>query len=109
LPLTVKKLNILPLCSQYIFTLSKFVGKNIDALKSKSAVHSINTTHGFHLQPPTTNVTEEQKGEYYFGFKIFGNLPLNIKHSSHDTNRFKLALIKFLLAGYFYSCDEYFG
>jgi hypothetical protein len=46
---------------------------------------------------------------YYFGVKIFGNLPLNIKHSSHDTNKFKLALRKFILAGYFNSCDEYFA
>jgi len=62
-----------------------------------------------HLQPPTTNVMEEQKGVYYFGVKIFGNLPLNIKHSSHDTNKFKLALRMFRLAEYVYSCDEYFA
>ena len=45
---------------------------------------------------------EAQKGEYYFGIK------LNIKHSSHDTNKFKLALRKFLLTGSFYFCDGYF-
>jgi hypothetical protein len=54
-------------------------------------------------------VTEEQKGVYYFGVKIFGNLPLKIKHSAHDTNKFKMTLRTFLLAGYFYSCDEYFA
>jgi hypothetical protein len=55
------------------------------------------------------HLTEAEKGVYYFGVKIFGNLPLNIKHSSHDTNKFKFALKKFLLGGSFYSCDEYFG
>jgi len=37
------KLNILPLYSQYIFSLSTFVVKNTDASKSNSEIHSINT------------------------------------------------------------------
>jgi len=37
------KLNILPLHSQYIFSLSTFVVKNTDAFKLNSAIHSINT------------------------------------------------------------------
>jgi len=103
-----KKLNILPLYSQYIITLSKFVVKSTDAFKSNSAVHSINTTQDFDLHTTTTNRTEVLKGINYYGMKIFSNLPLNIKHSSHDTNKFKLALRKFLLAGSFYCCNEYF-
>jgi len=45
-----KKLNILPLHSQYIFSLLLFVVKNINMFKSNSVVHSINTRHCSDLQ-----------------------------------------------------------
>jgi hypothetical protein len=57
-----KKLNILPLYSQYIFSLSTFVVKNTDALKSNSVVHSINTKQGPDVHLPVTNLTKAQKG-----------------------------------------------
>jgi len=87
-----KKLSILPLYSQYILPLSTVVVKNMVAFKSGSANHSINTKQGFDVHPPTTNLTKAQKGVYYYGIKTFSNLPLNIKHLSHDTNKYKLAL-----------------
>jgi hypothetical protein len=70
-----KKFNILSLYSQYIFSLSTFVVKSTDAFKLNSAIHSISTRQGSDLQSPTTNLTKAQKGEYYFGIKIFNNLP----------------------------------
>ena len=71
-------------------------------------MHGINTTQGFDLNPPTTNDTSTKSSVlYYSGIKISNNLPLNIKHLSQDTNKFKLALKKFLQAGSFYSCKEY--
>jgi hypothetical protein len=91
-------LNILPLYPQYILLLSTFVVKNIDASKANSAIHSINTEKGFDLHPPMPNLTKAQNAIYYCGNKIFCNLPLNIKHLSHVTNKFKSALRKFLLA-----------
>jgi hypothetical protein len=66
-----------------------------------SAIDSINTRQDFDLHPPKTNLTKAQKGLYYPGIKIFNNLPLNIRQLSHDANKFKLDLKKFLLAGYF--------
>ena len=38
-------------------------------------------------------------------FQLFTTLH---KHLSHDTNKFKLAWKKFILAGFFYSYTEYF-
>jgi hypothetical protein len=80
-----RKLNILPIYSQYIFSLSAFVVKNIDAFKLNTAIYSINNRQGSALHPPT-NLTKAQKAVYYSGIKIFYNLPLNIKQLSHDTN-----------------------
>jgi hypothetical protein len=80
-----KKLNILPIYSQYTFSLTAFVVKNINAFKSNTAIRSINNRQGSDLHPPT-NLTKAQEAAYYSGIKIFSNLPLNIKQLSHVTN-----------------------
>ena len=56
-----KKLNIFLPYSQCIFSLSAFVVKNIDTLKSNSAIYSINTILILDLYPPTTNLTKHKK------------------------------------------------
>jgi len=40
-----KKLNVIPLHSQYILSLLLFVVQNIEEFTSNSEVHSINTRH----------------------------------------------------------------
>jgi hypothetical protein len=89
-----KKLHILPFYSQYTLSSSTSVVKNIDALTLNSAIHIMNTRQSFDLHSPTTNLTKAQKE-----FKIFNNLPLNIKQLFRDTNKLKLALRKLLVAG----------
>jgi hypothetical protein len=43
----------------------------------------------------------------YSGIKIYNILPTGIKQLSGDVNKFKLALKKFILAGSFYSIEEF--
>jgi hypothetical protein len=74
-----KKLNILPLHSQYILSLLLFVVKNIEEFASNSEVHSINSHHRSDFYPPSIKFTKYQKGVYYSGIKIFDHLPQNIK------------------------------
>jgi hypothetical protein len=90
-----KKLNIFPLHSQYILSLSLFVVKNIDKFKSNFEVYSINTRHRFDLFPPTAKLSKFQKGVYYSGIKIFNHLPQSIKHLSGNVKKLKGALKKF--------------
>jgi hypothetical protein len=87
-----KKLNILPLHSQYILSLLLFVVKNIKEFKSNFKVHSINTHHRSDLFPPATKLTKYHKAVYYWGIKIFNHLPQSIKNLSWNVNKFKLAL-----------------
>jgi len=103
-----KKLNILPLYSQYILLLLLFVVKNIDVFITNSEVHTINTRHRSDLHPLSINLTKYQKGVYYSGIKIFNHLPQNIKNLSWNVKEFKSALKRFLVMGSFYSLDEYF-
>jgi hypothetical protein len=77
-----KKLNILPLHSQYILSLLLFVVKHIDEFKSNFEVHSITTRHRSDLFPPATKLSKYRKGIYYSGIKIFSHLPQSIKNLS---------------------------
>jgi hypothetical protein len=90
-----KKLNILPLHSQYILSLLLFVVKNIDEFTANSFVHSINTRHKSDLHPPSIKVSKYQKGVYYSGIKIFNYLPQKIKDLSWNIKKFKLDLKRF--------------
>ena len=72
-----KKLNILPLHSQYILSLLVFVVKNIHEFTTNSDVHTINTRHKSDLHPPSIKLPKYQKEVYYSVIKIFNYLPAN--------------------------------
>jgi len=65
-----KKLNILPLHSQYVLSLLLFVVQNIEEFTSNSEVHSINTRHKSDLYPPSIKLTKYQKGSITQGLKF---------------------------------------
>ena len=52
-----KKLNILPLQSQYIYSTLLFITKNKDQFFPNSHIHTINTRHNNNLFVPAANLT----------------------------------------------------
>ena len=98
-----KDLSILPIQSQYIFSIHLFVTKNKDQFLSNSQVHQINTRQTSDLYLPTAKSAIHQKGVYYSGIKIYNHLPTAIKDLSGYKNKFKLALKRNLLLNSFYS------
>jgi hypothetical protein len=66
-----KKMETLPLQSQFIFSLLLFVVNNRDQFKSNSEIYGRNTRHTNNLHYPICNLTVFQKGVYYFGIKVF--------------------------------------
>ena len=66
-----KKLNILPLHSQYTLSLLLFVVKNIHMFKLNSMVHFISTRNCSDLYLPSVHLTKVQKGVYHSGIKVF--------------------------------------
>jgi hypothetical protein len=64
-------LNILPLYSQFIFSVSTFVVKNMDLFILNSDIHNIHTRQGSDLQHPIYKLTKVQKGVPYLGITIF--------------------------------------
>jgi len=104
-----KKLEILPLHSQYIFSLSIFVIKNKHLFYTNNPIRSIRARYKTNLHLPTANLTKFQKGVYYSAIKIFNNLPPNIKDLANETVLFQNALKRFLLINSLYNSEEYFN
>jgi len=103
-----KQLQILPLPSQYIFSLLLFVNKNRDLFLSNSEIHKINTRYNQNLHLPSTNLTLVQRGVLYSGSKIYNCLPLSTKPHANNAKCFKVARKRYLIEQVFYSLDEYF-
>jgi len=97
-----KKLEILPLYSQYIYWISIYVTKYKHVFYTNNQIHSIHTIFKTNLHPPTANLTNFQKAVHYSAIKIFNNLPHEIKDLANDILPFRNALkevftCKFLL------------
>jgi len=87
-----KKLNILPLTSQYMLSLLMFVVQNKNFFLTNNESHNIDTRQRNNLYLPQPILTIYQKGAYYLGIKIFNNLPLEVKFVADNQKEFKLAL-----------------
>jgi hypothetical protein len=103
-----RELKILPLSSEYIYSLMKYVLSNRHQFLWNYEIHSIGTRQNNNLFPPSVSLTNVQKGAYYSGIKIFNNLPVKLKELSNDLKSFEVALKRFLLDGSYYSLNEYF-
>jgi hypothetical protein len=104
-----KDWGILPLQSQYIFSLLIFVVNNMGFYHSTSQIHGFNTRHNFDLYRPQTNLSVCQTGPYYFGIKLFNQIPLDMKELSYNAKQFRMVLMAFLYSKSFYTLDEYFN
>jgi len=98
-----KKLEILPLYSQYIFSISIFVIKNKHLFYTNNQIHSIHTRFKTNLHPPTANLTKFQKGMYDSAIKIFNNLTHDLKDLANEIVLFWNALKRFLLINAYYN------
>jgi hypothetical protein len=56
-----KKLQILPLPCEHIFSLLNFVINNLEHFQTNSAIHCVNTRNMHHLHRPTANLTFSEK------------------------------------------------
>jgi len=102
-----KKLQILPLTSQYILSLSTFVVQNKNLFLTNNENHNLDTRQRNNLYLPQANLTIYQKGTYQLGIKTFNNLPLEIKNVAGNQKKFKIALKKFLYTCSFYTREEH--
>jgi hypothetical protein len=104
---TFKLQKILPLSSQYIYSLVTFVVNNKNQFVANSNVYSARTRTRSNLHLPLSNLSLFQKGPKHFGIKVYNNLPDNIKQLSGNKNQFKKVLLQFLHLHSFHSIDEF--
>ena len=104
----LKRLEILPLQSQYILSVLLCVVKNKDLYTNNQEIHSSNIRSNINLHPPLCNLTVFQKGVYFSGIKLLNHLLLNIKSLSNEIKSLKPALKRFLNLHSFYSVEEYY-
>jgi hypothetical protein len=91
-----KKLEILPLASQYIASLMFFMVSNKNLFVLNSEKHNINTRYTINFHQPSPNLTIYQKGVYCMGIKIYNNLPPHIKKELYNPRKFKIYCIFFI-------------
>lgn len=72
------------------------VVNNQKLLQTDSATQNTNTSNRDHLHRPTANISHFQKSAYYFGIKIFNNLPLSFRSVMNKKAQFKASLKKYL-------------
>ena len=60
----IQRLEILPLYSQYIFSLSIFVIKNRHLYNTNNQIHDVHTRFKANLHPPIVNLTKFEKRVY---------------------------------------------
>ena len=104
-----KEMKILPLCSQYIYSLMQHTINNMHLFTRNTEVHNIGTRQNVNLFPPSTSLTKVQKGAYYSGIKIYNHLPKELKQLSNNQKSFERSLKRFLHANSFYALNEYFN
>jgi len=103
-----KSMKILPLISQYIFSIAMFVIKH-NQFTLNSKIHNINTRQHLNLHQPSPDLTGFIHGIYYSGVRIYNNLPFCIKQLSDDPRTFELKFKKKKLCIHsYYSLEEYF-
>jgi len=78
------ELKILPLASQYIFSLLLFVVKNRNYFTSNSAIYDSNTRHRNDLHVPQAKLTVYQKGVYYMSVKVCNSHSRALKDISSE-------------------------
>jgi hypothetical protein len=102
-----KKLDILPVPCQCIFSLMMFVVDNQDNFQTNLSIHGVDTRNKTQLHRPIANLSCFQKGVSYAGVKIFNSLSTSISNPRNDKLRFKVALQRYLMDHSFHSLAEF--
>jgi hypothetical protein len=88
-----KEMKILPLCSQYIYSLMLHTAINMKLFTRNTDAHNIDTRQNINLFLPSTSFTKVQKGAHCSGIKIynqvFNSLPAPVKYLSHNVKQLK--------------------
>jgi hypothetical protein len=104
-----REMNILPLRSQYIFSLMMFVVKNRGLFNINKDCHEVETRQLMNIHIYQVNIAKYGNGVYNMAARIYNRLPNELKLISSNINKFKANLKKFLYRKSYYTLDEFFN
>jgi len=102
-----RNMQIMTLCSQYIYLLLLFTVDNKHLFTANNEIHKYNTRNNNNLHPALANLTK-YKEPYTSGIKVFNHLPQYLKTLVHNPKHFRSSLKRFLYHHSFYSMEEYY-
>jgi hypothetical protein len=91
-----KEMEILPLKSQYIFSILLFVAKNKKLFITNYESHNVRTRQCKNLHFLPSVLTLYQNGIYFMGIKLFNKLPSYLKELVGSPKKLKRNLKKIL-------------
>ena len=103
-----KRLKILTLPSQYIFSVLVFIAEYTDLFRFNKDIHSLTVRNLLDLHLPSTHLSMVQRGVLYSGCKVFNNLRTQIKSQFGNLRQFKKRLKNYLIEHSLYSLEEYY-
>jgi hypothetical protein len=100
-------MNILPLRSQYIYSLLKFVVKNREIFDINRDYYQINTRHNMDMHMNQVNLMKYGNGVFHMAVRMYNALPNEIKTTFNNINNFNQNLKDFLCTNSFYTLNEF--
>jgi len=100
------RFGIMTLSSRYIFSLMRFLSRNLQLYTFNFTIHNYNTRYRIQLHRPSTALILYQKGLYYESVRIYNKLPYNIAELILQSKGF-LTNLKSMLEKAYYSVEEY--
>jgi hypothetical protein len=103
-----KRMQILTLYSQYIYSLILFVVNNRYIFTTNNDIHKHDTRNNNNLHQAQSNFTKINRGPYVSGIKAMNHLPPYLKALDYNSSNFRKSLKRFLYHHSFYSIEEYY-
>ena len=103
-----KKLKIMTLHSQYIFSLILFTIDNKHLFTHNNELYRYSTRNSATLHLPAVKLSKFYKGPFISGIKAFNHLPNHLRLLASDVKCFKISLKRFLCHHSFYTIKEFY-
>jgi hypothetical protein len=87
-----RDMNILPLRSQYIYSLMTFVITNREIFNTNSDCYEIDTRQNINIHMYQVNLAKYGNGVYNMAVRIYNGLPNKLKIILNNSNKFKASL-----------------
>jgi hypothetical protein len=104
-----KDMKILPMYSQYIYSLIRYTVNNKHLYNTNNEIHNCRTRYNNNLHMPIVNLIKFNKGAYFSGKNVFNHLLEYIKNLSNNWKYFISTLKRFYISIHFIQLKNIFN